>query len=253
LLEILSDNLLFVEGGPLLLRTRALAERTGVVLHGVGLDIGGPAPLCREYLEALKRLVRAFNPRVVSDHLAFTRAGGRSSYELLPIPKTMRYLRHVAKRVEQVQEVIGHRLCLENPSAYITFRDEEMTEGDFLSELAVRTGCGVLLDVNNLYVNAFNFGRCATDELRRFPEAAVMQIHVAGHADRGSYLFDTHDQGVVAPVCELLELALGHITAERVPVVLERDDRHSAAAVALAELDALSVALSHPDGSEAPC
>lgn len=243
MLEIMSDNLMFHEGGPALARTLALAERGPVLLHGVGLDIGGCDPLDETYLNELSRLITLFQPAVVSDHLCFTRAGGRSTYELLPIPRHRRYLQHISERIKRVQEKLGRRICLENPSAYASYVDDEMSEGEFFSELVARSGCGVLLDVNNLYVNSYNFNFDAARELLKFPIESIEQVHVAGYTDCGSYLFDTHDKSPAPHVLNLLRLTLAALPAVSLPVILEWDQQDANLEQVLGELTKVQKAI----------
>jgi hypothetical protein len=223
-LEILADNLMGHEGGPALWHTDRLAARTPVVLHGVGLNIGSVDPLDQAYLQELKRLQERYQPSVISDHLCLTRAAGISTYELLPLPRTEESLVHCAERIDQVQQSLGQRLTLENVSAYVEYEMAEMSEAEFFTELTTRTQCGMLLDLNNLYVNAVNFNQRLLDEFESMPWGAVTQIHLAGHTQQTTYLFDTHDQPVCDPVMDLMRLAWLTKPIADVPVVLEWDD-----------------------------
>lgn len=249
-LEVLSDNLLFHRGGPALGRTLQLAAASPVVLHGVGLNIASADPIDIAYVRELGDLASKLGARHVSDHLCLTRSGGHSSFELLPFPRHDRYMNHIATRVQQVQDLLGQSLLLENVSAYVGFSSHEVGEAAFFQELVARTGCRVLLDVNNLHVNAFNFGGDAWSELSAFPWHAVAQLHVAGYTDRGEFLFDTHDQPATAPVLQLLKAAIHHWQAAHapdtqsaqdatLPIVLEWDDAKTPFAVVEQELDRL--------------
>ncbi len=219
--EILSDHYLGV-GGP----RRALLERLRaahpVAMHGVSLSIAGTEPLDSEYLAGLASLAGWLEPRFVSDHLCWTALGGHESHDLLPVACTRAVLEHVAARVAHVQEKLRRPLLLENASAYVAFRAQEMDEVDFLAELARRTGCGVLLDVNNLIVNAANLGSDPRRALEVLPEGAVGYLHLAGHAVLPDVRIDTHDADVPDEVWTLFAAAARRFPAAS--VILERDD-----------------------------
>ena len=242
ILEVMSDNLLFHRGGPALLRTQRLAEQTPVLLHGVGLNIASADPLDLPYLNELALLRQTLGARIVSDHLSFSRSGGYSSYELLPIVRNKRYLEHVSARVQRVQETLQCQLVLENVSAYVEHSHCEMSEGDFFSELTEKTGCGILLDVNNLYVNSVNFGFDLYRELDRFPLNAVQQLHVAGHSLCDDFLFDTHDQPASAAVIALLDRVIHRLPNAR-PIVVEWDDPKADLRAPLEEIQRLEAIL----------
>jgi len=230
--EVLSDHYLGVGG----VRRRLLERLRGahpVALHGVSLSIAGSEPLDDTYLEALRALAAWVEPLFVSDHLSWTALGGHESHDLLPVACNAEVLAHVATRVERVQERLGRRLLLENASAYVAFRAREMEEADFLAELCRRTGCGVLLDVNNLVVNAANLGCDPKRALAVLPADAVGYLHLAGHAVLPDVRIDTHDADVPSAVWALFEEA-----ARRFPgagVIIERDDRIPELAVLAAE------------------
>lgn len=230
-LELMADNLLHHSGGPALWHTSQIVARAPwVVLHGIGLNIGGEDPLSTAYLSGLRSLCERFRPRVVSDHLCFTQSLGLQSYELLPVLRTQKTLEHIVERVDAVQQFLGCRYSLENVSAYVEYQGDEIPEGEFLSEVARRTGCGILLDVNNVYVSARNFGLDPLTELNRYHLDSVSQIHVAGHSVKDDFLFDTHDTPVCAEVWDLLNLVFGKFASESDPdnreiaVILENDD-----------------------------
>ena len=232
--ELVSDHYLGV-GGP----RRALLERLcrdhPVALHGVGLGVAGSDPLDLDYLEALRELVARCEPVYVSDHLCWTMLDGRQSHDLLPIAYTGDVLKHVAARVSRVQDRIGRPLLLENATAYVAFRASEMDEPEFLTELSRETGCSVLLDVNNLYVNAMNLGSDPRRALALLPELAVGYLHLAGHAVLSDVRVDTHADSVTPAVWELFAA-----TAQRFPhadVILERDDDLPPYRQLVAELD----------------
>lgn len=204
--ELLTENHMHTGGWPLHVLDR-VAERYPVVLHGVSLDIGGTDPLDRDYLRRLRELQRRSRARWVSDHLCWTAAGGAHLHDLLPLPRTRQALRHVAARVKVVQDVLGLPLVLENPSTYVEFHGAEFDEPTFLRELVHATGCGLLVDVNNVAVSAKNHGFDAAAWLRALPWDHVVYFHLAGHADHGSHRIDTHDRPVTDEVQDLYALA----------------------------------------------
>ena len=224
-LEIVSENYLVDGGRPLAMLDR-IRERWPLAMHGVALNIGGSDPLDRDYLRALAKLARRVRPALVSDHLCWTRHDGVQLHDLLPLPYGEDTLRHVAARVRQVQDALGTQLVLENVSSYLRFAGDSMDEAGFLSALVAETGCGLLLDVNNVYVNAHNHGIDAVAYLDALPAHAVKQCHLAGHgADAlgSGLLIDTHD----APVCDAVWALYAHACRRfgAVPTMIERDDR----------------------------
>ncbi len=180
-----------------------LREIYPLAFHGVGLSIGSTEPLRPSYLKELRALISEFAPFLVSDHLSWTRHGGHTSHDLLPIPYTQEALAHVQRRVESVQDFLGRKIYLENPSAYVSWNTSQMSEPEFLRELCARTGCGVLLDLNNLVVNSHNLGQDPQSYLREIAKADVGQFHLAGHSRSGLLRVDTHDE---APDIETIRL-----------------------------------------------
>jgi uncharacterized protein (UPF0276 family) len=176
-------------------------------MHGVSLSIGSTDTLNMDYLAKLKALAAWVKPKWISDHVCFTGVANTNTHDLLPIPLTKESLQHVVNRVHQVQDYLGRILVLENPSTYLEFKENTLTEWDFLSALANETGCGLLLDVNNVYVSAFNHGYDAEHYVRNLPHHHIVQVHIAGPSDCGDYLVDTHDQPVPTPVWHLYKLA----------------------------------------------
>ncbi len=174
-----------------------------VVLHGVSLSIGSTDPLDAAYLNELDALAQAVDPAWISDHLCWGTAHGFNAHDLLPLPYTTATLEHVVARVSAVQDRLKRRILLENPSSYLAFRDSEMSEADFLAEVARRADCGILLDVNNVYVSAHNHGFDAHAYLAAMPAARIGQIHLAGHSVDGELLIDTHDAAVRDEVWQL--------------------------------------------------
>ncbi|MBX3619538.1 MAG: DUF692 domain-containing protein [Rhizobacter sp.] len=233
-LEVISENYLVPGGKPLHHLDRIRADYP-MVMHGVSLSIGSTDPLDTAYLRELKALARRIEPAWVSDHLCWTGVDHHNLHDLLPLPYTEAALRHVAERVLQVQEVLGRRLLLENVSSYVSFAGDEMSEWQFIAELAQRADCELLLDVNNVYVSSVNHGFDARAFIDAMPRERVRQIHLAGHEDHGDHLIDTHDH----PVCDAVWSLYAH-TVRRlgaVPTMIERDDHIPPLAELLAELD----------------
>lgn len=195
--EALTENYLDTGGRPLHVLEQVRRDYP-VALHGVALSIGGTDPLDRAYLRRLRALIERLEPAVVSDHLCWTGVDGRPLHDLLPLPWTEEALHHVAARLAAVQEALGRRIALENPSTYVAFRHSTMAEWEFLAALAAEADCGILLDVNNVHVSARNLGFDARAYLDAVPAERVAYLHLAGFTDLGSFLFDTHD----APVHE---------------------------------------------------
>jgi hypothetical protein len=220
--EVVTENFM-AEGGRPLAVLEKVRRDTPVVLHGVSLSIGSTDPLSEAYLHDLARLVARIEPAMVTDHLCWGTHRGRYLHDLLPLPYTEESLAHVADRVAAVQERLGRQILLENPSAYLSFRDSSMTEWEFLAELSRRADCGILLDVNNVHVSAHNLGFDPMAYLDGIPPDRVGQFHLAGHADKGRYLLDTHDEPVPPAVWDLYREALRRFG--RVPALVEWDDR----------------------------
>lgn len=213
-------------GGPPHRYLEAVRGHYPLSLHGVGLSIGGAYPLDRAHLARLAALVRRYEPALFSEHLAWSTHTDGCLNDLLPLPYTEATLDHVAHHVAHTQDVLGRRILIENPATYLRFADSSLAETQFLEELASRTGCGLLLDVNNVYVSATNHGFDPSAYIDCFPLRFVEEIHVAGHAqradDRGQpLLIDSHDTTVAEPVWRLLEQALAR-TGPR-PVLVEWD------------------------------
>ena len=204
--EAISENFMDSGGRPRDV-IRKVAERYRVVLHGVSLSIGSTDPLDIDYLAKLKALAGEIEPAWISDHLCWTGVQGLNSHDLLPIPLNEETLAHVAGRVHKVQEFLGRPLILENPSTYVGFQQTTMEEPDFLRELSAITGCGLLLDVNNVFVSCFNADTDPVAYIENFPCDRVVQMHLAGHSHHGTHIIDTHDQPVRPEVWELYRLA----------------------------------------------
>jgi len=205
--EALTDNYLDTEGRPLWVLEQVRRDYP-LALHGVAMSLGGPDPLDRAYLERLKRLVDRMEPAIVSDHLCFSRVDGRNLFDLLPLPYTEEVLAHVIERVARVQDYLGRRILVENPSSYLAWKASDIPEAEFLAELARGADCGILLDVNNVYVSACNHGFDPREYLRTVPAERVGQIHLAGFTDMDGYLFDTHSRPVSDDVWDLYDYTL---------------------------------------------
>ena len=233
--EALTENYLVPGGKPLdyLMRIR---ERYPMVMHGVSLSIGSTQPLDRNYLSQLKALAARVEPQWVSDHLCWTGIAGRNMHDLLPLPYTEEALANVVERVRTVQDILGRRILLENVSSYVTYRDSQVTEWEFLSEIARRADCLILLDVNNIYVSSVNHEFDPLDYLNAIPVDRVQQIHLAGHENHGDYLIDTHDHPVPDPVWELYSAAVRRFGS--VSTMIERDANIPPLEELCAELDA---------------
>jgi uncharacterized protein len=232
--EVISENYMVAGGRPLaaLERARALAP---VVLHGVSLSLGSTDPLDEAYLTALRMLRTRCEPAWISDHLCWSGVGGHYAHDLLPLPYTEEALAHVVRRVTAVQERLGRQILVENVSSYLAYAHSTLSEWEFLGAVAEGADCGLLLDVNNVYVSAANHGFDASAYLTGLPADRVGQIHLAGHTDRGAYLFDTHDGPVIEPVWELYRQAVRRFG--RVSTLVEWDDRIPALDVVCAEAE----------------
>lgn len=204
--EAISENFLDSQGRPRYV-LRQIAEQYPIVLHGVSLSIGSSDPLNFAYLSKLKALASEVNARWISDHLCWTGVLGRNTHDLLPLPLNEETLRYVVERVRTVQEFLERPLVLENPSSYVTFHDSSMSEWEFLTRLAVEANCGLLLDVNNVYVSSVNHEFDAEEYIRQVPHDRIVQFHLAGHTNMGTYCLDTHDGRVIDPVWKLYRLA----------------------------------------------
>lgn len=218
--EIISENFMDSRGRPRYVLEQ-IAERYPVVMHGVSLSIGSTDPLDRSYLQKLKGLADTVGARWVSDHVCWTGVAGLNAHDLLPIPFNEATLRHVVERIRMVQDVLERRLVLENPSSYVTFADSTMTEWEFLSRMATEADCGLLLDVNNVYVSSVNHDFDPVEFIRALPHERIVQFHLAGHTHCQTHLIDTHDSPVVSAVWELYRLA--HQLTGGVSTLLEWD------------------------------
>jgi len=233
--EVISENFM-VKGGKPLSVLAAICERYPVALHGVSMSIGSADGVKLDYLHRLKALADRVQPLWVSDHLCWTGVEGFNSHDLLPLPYTEEALGVVCANIRLAQDVLERPLLLENPSTYLQFADDELSEWAFLAEVCRRTGCFLVLDVNNVYVSATNHGFDPGAYLAGVPAERVRQIHLAGHSDNGrGLLIDTHDHPVPDPVWSLYQQARSRLGA--VATMIERDDEIPPLAELLTELD----------------
>jgi len=237
-LEVLTENYLVPGGKPLHYLAR-LREHYPLVMHGVSLSIAGQQPLDREYLRQVRSLADQLQVRWVSDHLCWTGIDGVNLHDLMPVPFTDEALRHIARRIGEVQDFLGRRILVENVSSYLSFRDSEMTEWEFLSALAREADCLLLLDINNVYVSSVNHGFDPLTYLNGVPVERVQQFHLAGHSKVGAHLIDTHDAPVSNEVWNLYEAAVQRFGA--VSTMIERDANIPDLGELLAELDVAKI------------
>lgn len=243
--EVHAENYMGAGGPPHAALTR-IREDHPVSLHGVCMSIGGPQPLDKNHLGRFAALVERYEPQLVSEHLAWSTHSTTYYNDLLPLPYTEATLQRVAKHIDEVQEVIRRPLLLENPSTYLLFRESMMSETAFIREIVKRTGCGLLLDVNNVFVSATNHGFSALDYLSDYPLEHVGEIHLAGHTaqedDEGDLLLiDSHDRPVADPVWKLFEIVVG--LCGPVPTLIEWDSAIPEWAVLKAEAKAAQAIL----------
>jgi hypothetical protein len=219
--EVISENFMIRGGRPLHVLERVRAERP-IVTHGVSLSLGSTDPIDPAYLRDLAALVARFEPAWVSDHLCWGSHGRHYAHDLLPLPYTDEALTHVVERVEQVQAALGRRILVENVSSYVAYAHSTMPEWEFLSAVAERADCGILLDVNNIYVSSVNHGFDPYAYVANVPCGRVGQIHLAGHTDHGTHLLDTHDHPVRDEVWDLYRAAVARFG--RVSTLVEWDE-----------------------------
>lgn len=219
--EVITENY-FHEGGLALYQLAQLREHYPIVLHGVGLSLGSSDPLNQDYLLRLKQLVKRFQPAYVSDHLCWTTLQGQYFHELLPLVYSESAVRHVADRIKQVQDFLGQHILVENVSSYVQFPESQLSEWEFLNAVSEAADCFILLDINNIYVSAFNHGFLAQEYLEKINSHRVKQFHLAGFQDCGSYLLDNHGAVVDPAVWELYRLAVKKLGP--LPTVIEWDN-----------------------------
>jgi len=231
--EVISENFMVAGGRPLRILD-TLRERFPVAMHGVSMSVGSADGLNMDYLRRLKNLADRVRPLWVSDHLCWTGIEGFNSHDLLPLPFTEEALQIVCANVMRAQDVLERPLVLENPSTYLTFSDDQMSEHEFISEVCERTGCFLLLDVNNIYVSGTNHGFDPVAYIAGIPVDRVVQMHLAGHSAGQGLLIDTHDEPVSDPVWALYDLACRRFGP--VATMIERDDNIPPLEELLAEL-----------------
>ncbi len=232
--EVVSENFMVPGGRPLQILDQII-ERYPVVMHGVSMSIASTQPLDMDYLTQLKTLAKRVQPKWISDHLCWTGVHGVNLHDLLPFPYTLEALEHIVERVNIVQDFLDHPLALENVSSYVSFKQSELSEWEFISELTKRTGCWLLLDVNNVFVSSFNHEFDAMEFINGIPEDRVVQFHMAGHSDYETYIVDTHDAPVRDEVWDLYR----HCQKRFGPVstIIERDDNIPPLAELMPELE----------------
>lgn len=218
--EVLTENY-FGAGGLPHHYLQAVRDRYPITFHGVGMSLGATDPLNRDYLARLRELTVRYEPAWISDHIAWISSDGAYVHDLLPLPYTEDCLRHLVQRISQVQEYLGERMLVENPSTYLQFDGEDMSEPEFMRELAQEADCYLLLDVNNVHVSATNHGFDAATYVDAMPASRVREIHLAGYEEHENYLFDTHGKPVHEPVWDLYRRALRRLGP--VPTLIEWD------------------------------
>jgi uncharacterized protein len=234
--EIISEDYL-VEGGNPLHYLFKVREHYPIAMHGVSLSIGSCDPLDYDYLKQLKSLAEKLEPAWISDHFCWTGINGNNLHDLMPLPYTEEALIHLVDRIKQVQDYLGRRILLENPSSYVTYTDTCMSEQEFIRETAKRADCLLLLDVNNVYVSSFNHNFDPIEYLNTIPIDRVQQFHMAGHLNNGTHIIDTHDHPIISEVWELFAYAAKHFG--RVSAMIERDDNIPPLPELIAELNIL--------------
>ena len=232
--EVISENYMTPGGRPLAILERTRADYP-IVMHGVSLSLASTDPLDLGYLRALKRLADRFQPEWISDHLCWTGVHGVNLHDLLPIPYTFEALAHVVERIKRIQDFLGRRIAIENVSSYVAFAESEMNEWSFIREMAERSDCWLLLDVNNVFVSGFNHDFDEAEFIDAIPVERVVQFHLAGHTEHVTHKIDTHDQPICEKVWSLYERACRRFG--RISTMIERDDNFPAFEELLAELD----------------
>lgn len=233
-LEIVTENYLIPGGKPLYYLEKIRANYP-IVMHGVSLSIGSTDPLDMGYLRQLKALVARIEPKWVSDHLCWTGVNGINAHDLLPIPYTAEAIKHIVSRIQHVQDFLGRPILIENVSSYLTYKQSEMTEWDFIHEIVKQAGCYILLDVNNVYVSSVNHQFNPLDYIEAMPAERVAQIHLAGHSNHSDYIIDTHDAPIIQPVWDLYTATIRRLG--KISTMIERDDNMPPLDELLAELN----------------
>lgn len=233
--EIISENFMDSRGKPRAV-LHQIAERYPVVMHGVSLSIGSTDPINFDYLDKLKDLAAEISPVWVSDHLCWTGIAGLNTHDLLPMPLTEDALAHTVERIRIVQDYLERPLIIENPSTYLEFEASTISDWEFLGQMADASDCGILLDVNNIYVCARNHGWDAETYIRSIPADRIVQFHLAGHEDCGTHIIDTHNTAVIDQVWELYRTAHLHTGGDGAATLLEWDANIPTFPVLMAEV-----------------
>lgn len=232
--EVISENYMIPGGKPLFYLDQIRSDYP-MVMHGVSLSIGSTSPLDRKYLVELKQLAERIEPAWISDHLCWTGVHGINMHDLLPLSYTEETINHVVARISEVQEFLGRQILIENVSSYVSFKNAEMTEWEFINRIGKQAGCLLLLDVNNIYVSSINHGFDAYEFINEIDASRVQQIHLAGHENHGDYIIDTHDAPIVDGVWDLYSHAIRRFGP--VSTMIERDDHIPPIADIMQELD----------------
>ncbi len=219
--EIITENYLIPGGKPLFYLDK-IRELYPLVMHGVSLSIGSTDPLDKHYLKQVKELIERVKPKWVSDHLCWTGVQGHNTHDLLPVPYTKAAINHIVSRIQQVQDYFGQRILIENVSSYITYKQSEMSEWEFIAAIAEQADCLILLDINNVYVSAYNHHFDPYQYLNDIPIERVQQFHLAGHSNNGNYIIDTHDAEIIPAVWDLYTHACKRFGD--ISTMIERDD-----------------------------
>ncbi len=240
--EVITENFM-VEGGRPLEVLEQIRSRYPIVLHGVSMSVGSAEGSNTDYLRALAKLARRFDPAWISDHLCWTRTGRHNLHDLIPLPYNEEAVRVAARRIREAQDALGQRILIENISSYLTYTHSVLKEWEFVAAVAEEADCGILLDINNVFVNAFNHRFSAEQYIDGMPIERVAQFHLAGHRDCGTHLLDTHDQQIHAEVWQLYEHALRRFGA--VSTLIEWDDHIPEFAELQAEVSAAQMRMVH--------
>ncbi len=242
--EIISENYMFTDGA-IKRRLEKIREHYPVVMHGVSMSIGTVDALNSDYLKKLKELMDWLQPAWVSDHLCWTGVAHKNTHDLLPVPYTEEALQHIILRLKRVQDVLGRPILMENPSTYLEFKSSHMPEAEFIARMVEGSGCGLLLDVNNVYVSCFNHRLDVKKYIDALPLDAVGQIHLSGHSNKGTHIIDTHDDYVIPPVWEMYKYVIHKGGAKN--TMIEWDDKIPDFPILSAELDKARAAAIAPE------
>lgn len=219
--EILTENYLIPGGKPLYYLDK-IREHYPIVMHGVSLSLGSTDPLNWDYLNQVQELASRIEPVWISDHLCWAGVHGLNTHDLLPVPYTTEAIQHIVSRIQEIQDFLKRPFLIENVSSYLTYKQSEMSEWDFILEIVKQSGCYLLLDVNNVYVSSFNHNFDPMAYINSMPSGRVAQIHLAGHTNHGDYIIDTHNAPVIEPVWDLYEATIQRLGP--VSTMIERDD-----------------------------